>query len=937
MCRKLIFLTSLVFVLGLAGNASAELVAYYTFNDGTARDSAGYYANANGTFYGDPNVISDPNRGMVLNLDGDGDYVKVENNVVADFSTESFTYAFWAKTAVGGTTGWFYSWKGIYDPVHDLTGVSIYHDNGPEIRFTLYQQGKKVRTNVPDANFVTDEWVHVAALRDADANELRFYYNAKLEPGIGGLNPVTDTVGNVSNTGYLYIGANDRGTPDLFFPGLMDDFRVYNHALSEEELELLYLMLMIDDPNLASMLNPRYGTRNVLPDVVLNWKPGRYADLHDVYFGTDFEDVNNATDPYTAPGRGRQDPNWYDPPGLLEFGETYYWRIDEVNDACAPYLWKGVVWKFTVDNGKARNPNPSHYARDVPRDVVLSWGPGPIATSHDVYFCTDWADVNDATDPNMLPGRGRQEPNSYDAGSLETLYPGVTYYWRIDEVSATTYVKGDVWSFTVAEFIVVDDMESYNLTDNWIDDTWLDGFDNGTGSEVTLGIDPYEPVHRGKQSMVYVYQSDGGYWGDLDYYSEVEREFSDPCDWTVLGMKALTLFFYGKPDNDANEQMYVVIEDSTGADSNAQINYGYYGEDMNDIKKEEWQDWNIELKDLTTVDLNSVKKVYIGFGIRGNLNSGGTPGGSGKVYFDNVRLYMPRCIPENGPVADFSGNCIVDLADVGIMADEWLRTDAILAKQAPNPAGLVGWWKLDDGDGSTATDSSDYDNHGTITGEYSWVADHNAGWALDFEEGVCKVPDAVELRPAAQVSASAWINYSVTQGAAPRLVVKGADNWESYCIELSGNDSLRFYVRDTNGTSYNADSPDDALERGEWIHLAGTYDGSLIKCYVNGQVVGDNDEAIAILLSQDVNDFGIGNRPDDEARPYNGTIDEVRVYNYGLSAAEVAWLATDGTGYVPLRSQANIFDKEQAGEQAINLRDYAMLMESWLEKKYWPE
>ncbi|MHC4501048.1 MAG: LamG-like jellyroll fold domain-containing protein [Planctomycetota bacterium] len=92
-----------------------------------------------------------------------------------------------------------------------------------------------------------------------------------------------------------------------------------------------------------------------------------------------------------------------------------------------------------------------------------------------------------------------------------------------------------------------------------------------------------------------------------------------------------------------------------------------------------------------------------------------------------------------------------------------------------------------------------------------------------------------------------------------------------------------------------------------------------------------------IRLSQDTTGLATGNRSDDTNRQFKGIIDEVRVYAYALSAGEVAWLATDGTGNVALRSEANLYDQEPEGEKAINLRDIALLIaEHWLEEKKWP-
>jgi hypothetical protein len=88
---------------------------------------------------------------------------------------------------------------------------------------------------------------------------------------------------------------------------------------------------------------------DVLRDVVVSWTPGREAQKHDVYFGTVFDNVNNAsrTSPLGVLARQAQDANSYDPPGLLDLGQTYYWRVDEVG--ASSNVTKGNVWSFTVE------------------------------------------------------------------------------------------------------------------------------------------------------------------------------------------------------------------------------------------------------------------------------------------------------------------------------------------------------------------------------------------------------------------------------------------------------------------------------------------------------------------------------------------------------------------------------------------------------------
>jgi hypothetical protein len=80
-----------------------------------------------------------------------------------------------------------------------------------------------------------------------------------------------------------------------------------------------------------------------------------------------------------------------------------------------------------------------------------------------------------------------------------------------------------------------------------------------------------------------------------------------------------------------------------------------------------------------------------------------------------------------------------------------------------------------------------------------------------------------------------------------------------------------------------------------------------------------------------------GMASDMEADNFNGRIDSVRIYDYPLSQAEAAYLATNGTGIRPIVSVANFYDEELPAKKTINFKDFAVLAEEeWLEKTYWP-
>jgi hypothetical protein len=185
--------------------------------------------------------------------------------------------------------------------------------------------------------------------------------------------------------------------------------------------------------------------------VTLSWERGDFAASHDVYMGDNFDDVSNATrDSEVYRGNLDLDTNYYFagfpggafPDGLIN-GQTYYWRIDEVNDADPNSPWKGKIWSFSIPPKKAYDPVPGDGSKFIDSaNVVLKWTTGFAAKLHTVYFGDDYDTVANAT------GGTSQGTLSFNPGALE---PDKTYYWRVDEDDILTIHTGDVWSFTTAK------------------------------------------------------------------------------------------------------------------------------------------------------------------------------------------------------------------------------------------------------------------------------------------------------------------------------------------------------------------------------------------------------------------------------------------------------------------------------------------------------
>ncbi|MCH8193570.1 MAG: discoidin domain-containing protein [Planctomycetes bacterium] len=107
---------------------------------------------------------------------------------------------------------------------------------------------------------------------------------------------------------------------------------------------------IVGDREAAVAVNPADGATDIGRQSMLQWLPGESAETHDVYFGMDFSDVNEAsrTDTRAVLQAQAQEPNAFDP-GLLAFGTTYYWRVDEVGAAPDNAVSKGTVWSFTAE------------------------------------------------------------------------------------------------------------------------------------------------------------------------------------------------------------------------------------------------------------------------------------------------------------------------------------------------------------------------------------------------------------------------------------------------------------------------------------------------------------------------------------------------------------------------------------------------------------
>jgi hypothetical protein len=697
MFKKLMLLIVFALVIGFVNNASAELVGHWPFDEGSGMVALDTSGNGHdGTLNGTATWVTGQ-FGLALHFDGSSTYARVQATSNLDLLNHSdFSVSVWllideipgeyravlqqmdgngtGRTWLGYTQGDFYNYHGA---ANRFAGVT------------------------PEAQ----TWYHVAYVVTEGGTDdiIQWYING--EP----TDSHTTSLESNDNGDYLIGCHKALGN---FWPGLLDDLRIYNHALTETEI----LAAMEGGQDYPYAFGPDPADGALIEDTWTNlsWSPGDLAISHDIYIGDDFDAVNegaeatligNQTDTFIIVGF----PGFPIPNGLVP-GTTYYWRIDEVNEAEPNSPWKGEIWSFRVPPKTAYFPDPADKAEGISIDVQLSWTAGYGSKLSTVYFGETFEEVDSATggvaqgSATYTPGTLRMAKTYYwrvdefdvtethkgdiwsftteggvsnpvpaknavdvsqtpvltwtpglgatyeiyfgaDAGELEkkasgnlgseSYEPGqlewnTTYYWRVDETNNTNADSpwtGPLWSFTTANFLIIDDMEGYNDLDpgdplsNRIFNAWIDGYDDPTnGSLVGNDMPPFAEqtiVHSGNQSMPMFYDNSVG-------KSEATLTLTSNRDWTVKGVDTLTIWFRGNATNAA-ETLYVTLNGT------ARVNND--NPDAATITR--WTAWDIPLQAFADqgVNLTNVNSITLGLG--------SVTGGTGTMYFDDIRLYPP--------------------------------------------------------------------------------------------------------------------------------------------------------------------------------------------------------------------------------------------------------------------------------------------------------
>jgi len=338
----------------LHADVADGLIGYWPLNEGTGDVTVDQSEGGHdGTLMGGA-LWSGGLYGNALSFDGVDDYVlcaerqgDAPGEYPEDLMPDVFSVSCWANLT---SFAYFSSFIGNgMDTGGDECGFFLYNfgwvdDNEQDFGLAIRTETGMHYVETPNI-YQTDTWYHLAAT--FDGTEANVYVNGELAAGqaVGGpmrwissesgFHPERFAIGVWLDPGY-----------DLWVDGTIDDVAYWNRALTAGEItDIATSGQSIISQRGATRPQPEDGTDDVLRDVSLEWTPGKFAVQHAVHVGENFSDVNEAG---IDDALSVQDANTYDL-GVLDFGRTYYWRVDEVNGPPDNTVFTGDVWSFTVE------------------------------------------------------------------------------------------------------------------------------------------------------------------------------------------------------------------------------------------------------------------------------------------------------------------------------------------------------------------------------------------------------------------------------------------------------------------------------------------------------------------------------------------------------------------------------------------------------------
>lgn len=892
------------------------LVGYWPLDESSANtctggtnDSCDYSGNGNDGAWTNQATSAQGYFNKGVEFDGTTDYIAINDSVELDITnTSELTVSAWFKvdqlpSTAGHDFNIYDKWVATGNQRGYLLTITAAEDK-VDFRTTTDGSSGTQKITTSDNAISAGEWIHVVGIVGPGTQKI--YINGELQ---------TDTdspSGGINSTANLYIGSN---TSSEGFDGVIDEARIYNRILSPSEVNQLYHWSPA--PVGYWPFNENKGT-SITADVSGNeyhgtmngsmtesaWIPGQYGSALNFDGSNDSISVSDTNNLDAVAGASFTWEAWFKHSTQTSGQDILIAKYETVGADGGYKLLMESDGDITcaIDNENTSFPSDSatstaatyddnewHHAscvKDESSSLSLyidgnliaqdtSITSSSIANNDTLYFGIDgdgssnaWLGGIDEVKIYNYARTGQEINQDYNANHPTGGSPisSKTAYLRFDELSGTTANSVGTSS------------DSFNLVDgpSWSPSGKMNGalsFD-GLNDKVESGSsDPYEYSSGGLTISLWVYQ--------------------DSSDTTNSRLVS-------KPWNGSGEYNYQFTIVSTGV---IQVDLAgatsYSTATTQTVPKDTWTHLAF-----TVDDTSKAVKIYKN-GVKiheaTHTISSWTPN-SGDL---NINLVLGSLYPYGSPWAgdtSFSFGGKIDefklyktaLTDAQIALDMNAGSSANFgtgenqASKLADGAGNdpVGYWPLDENTGTTAYDKSGNGNDATMNGSLtsaSWLPAKN-GSGLDFDGSGDYIEAANDstLDITGDITISAWIKRDLTDDYSPFVAkTDSSTTWDYDFYIVNGSNNLRFYSDATTPTTITSSG---SITDTAWHHIAVTRSGSTVTFYIDG--ILDSTGTMSGSFNNNPDPVWIGSDGFDD---FDGKMDDVKIYNYARTVAQIAY------------------------------------------------